>query len=202
MRAESNATTPLRLIVSGGIGSGKSTVLSMMRGLGVEVIEADRIGHAVLEPGGGAFEGVVENWPTVVRNGKVDRGLLATIVFSDEEQLRTLEALTHPHIAAAIQERVDAAGNGDVAVELPLNSDLLGEGWTRIVVDAGEGERLRRAVERGLGAEDVSRRMAAQPARAEWVVGADFVVDNSGTMHALEQAVADLLATLRRGTGF
>ena len=200
MRAENNVTAPLRLIISGGIGSGKSTVLSIMRGLGVQVIEADRIGHAVLEPGGGAFQGVVENWPTVVREGKVDRGLLATIVFSDKEELRNLEALTHPHIATAIRERVDAAGHSDVAVELPLKSDLLGEGWTRIVVDAGDGERLRRAVARGLGADDASRRMAAQPARAEWVAGADFVVDNSGTMHALEQAVTDLLATLRRGT--
>lgn len=197
MRPEGNVSIPLRLIVSGGIGSGKSTVLEILAGLGMHVIEADRIGHAVLEPGGAAYGDVASMWPAVVQEGTIDRGSLATIVFNDIEQLRLLESVTHSHIAAEILGRVRAAADSDIAVELPLSSDLLGDGWTRIVVDAPAPDRRQRAIERGLGADDVSRRMDAQPSQGEWSAGADLVVDNSGSIEDLEESVVELVAKLR-----
>lgn len=199
MRAEGNASLPLRLVVSGGIGSGKSTVLRVLEDLGVDVIEADRVGHSVLEPGGGAFESVVSTWPEVVQAGRIDRGMLATIVFEDIGQLRTLESITHPQIAAEIQRQVDGLGFRDIAVELPLASDLLGDGWIRVVVDAPVETRRQRAAGRGFSDLDVSRRMSAQPTRHQWLTGADVVLDNSGSISDLESRVAALLDRLRSG---
>lgn len=199
MRAEGNASLPLRLVVSGGIGSGKSTVLRVLEDLGVDVIEADRVGHSVLEPGGGAFESVVSTWPEVVQAGRIDRGKLATIVFEDIGQLRTLESITHPQIAAEIQRQVDGLGFRDIAVELPLASDLLGDGWIRVVVDAPVETRRQRAAGRGFSDLDVSRRMSAQPTRHQWLTGADVVLDNSGSISDLESRVAALLDRLRSG---
>lgn len=198
MRAEGNASLPLRLVVSGGIGSGKSTVLRVLEDLGLKVIQADRVGHSVLEPGGGAFESVVSTWPEVVQAGRIDRGKLATIVFEDVGQLRKLESITHPQIAAEIQRQVDSLSCRDIAVELPLTSDLLGDAWIRVVVDAPVETRRQRAIGRGLSNHDVSRRMSAQPSRDEWLRGADVVLDNSGSISDLETRVAALLVRLRR----
>ncbi len=199
MRPEGNASAPLRLVISGGIGSGKTTVLRILGTLGIQVIEADRIGHAVLEPDGAAFAEVAALWPGVVSEGRIDRPSLATIVFSDVEQLRRLESVTHPHIAAEIRNRVGALAEMDVAVEIPLDSDLLGAGWTRIVIDAPDADRGRRAVARGADPEDVSRRMTAQPDRDKWLAAAAVVVDNSGTIADLERNIEQMVVTLRAG---
>ena len=79
---------PVRLVISGGIGSGKSTVAARLRELGAAVIEADVIGHEVLEVGGAAHDAVAQRWPTVVTDGLIDRSALAEIVFADMAQLR------------------------------------------------------------------------------------------------------------------
>jgi dephospho-CoA kinase len=189
----------LRLIVSGGISSGKSTVVGLMARLGALVIEADRIGHDVLAPDGAAFGPVASRWPSVVRDGEIDRGLLAAIVFRDTEQLDELEAISHPLIRAEIARRVAAAPHRDIVLELPLASDLVGAGWTRIVVDAPDDLRMRRAVERGMAGDDVAGRMAAQPDRQRWATLADIVIDNSGTREDLEAEVHRVWATLADG---
>ena len=116
MRPEGNSETPLRVIVSGGIGSGKTTVLRLLERLGAVVVEADRIGHEVLEPGGASYDAVATRWPSVVVEGRIERSLLAAIVFSDLEQLALLESLTHPAIRDEIAIRVAAAWDRDVAL--------------------------------------------------------------------------------------
>ncbi|MCP3993946.1 MAG: dephospho-CoA kinase [bacterium] len=189
MRPDGNDRDPLRLLVSGGIGSGKSTVLEILQGEGVFVIEADRIGHEVLEPGGPAFESVSATWPAVVKNGRIDRGRLAAIVFTDPEALERLEAIAHPHIAAEIERRVAEAHERDIAVELPLRSDLVGSGWTRLVVETPMDLRLRRAVDRGMDESDAEARIEAQPDDVTWRAGADVVVDNTGSLEDLYEEV-------------
>jgi len=197
MRLEGNDKRGFRLIVGGGIGSGKSTVLRMMEQRGVVVIEADRIGHEILEPDGAAFAAVAARWPEVVVVGRVDRPRLAAIVFADTEQLRALEAISHPLIAAEIGRRVEAAGGDDVALELPLNADVVGSGWLRLAVVAPRNQRLERAIDRGMDGADVSRRIDAQPDREAWIDAADFVIENSGSLLDLEAAVDRVVATLR-----
>jgi dephospho-CoA kinase len=196
MRAEGNTRSPLRVIVSGGIGSGKSTVVGMMRVLGAVVIEADEVGHQVLEPEGPAFRSVAERWPVVVSGGRIDRARLASIVFTDSEQLALLESLTHPHIGAEIRRRVAEVPDQDVVVELPIATDLMGEGWIRVVVDVPNQLKLARSIGRGMSADDLANRMASQPDRSQWRAGATFVIENSGSVAQLEQEVVALWSDL------
>ena len=181
-----NTRGPRRVIVSGGIGSGKTTVLHVLERLGAIVIEADRIGHEILRPGGPAFEPVASRWPQVVVDGHIDRTRLANIVFTDPDELLALEAISHPLIAAEIARRVVAAGDRDVVVEMPVAAELLGPGWTRIVVAAPADLRVERAVARGLDREDVAGSIAAQPTSRQWAETADYVITNIGTVGDLE----------------
>lgn len=177
-------------MLAGPIGSGKSTIGSILAARGAVVIEADAIGHEVLEPGGAAHGAVAARWPETVVDGHIDRSALAAIVFSDERALSVLEALTHPHIAARIIRRAEDAGDRLVVVELPLTVDILGPDWPRLVVLASEAVRMERAVERGMERRDVLRRMAVQASEEEWRATADWIVRNDGTYAELEAAVA------------
>ncbi len=178
--------TPLRILLGGGIGSGKSVAGWRFDQHGATVVEADRLGHAVLEPDGEAFGPVCERWPAVVVHHRIDRGVLADIVFADREQLSELEALTHPPIINRISEI--AASADDVVVEVPLILDVPGR-WMKVFVDADKGIRILRAVDRGSEETDVRRRMASQPVQAEWLVWADEVIDNNGSADDLEKQI-------------
>ncbi len=177
------------VLLSGGIGAGKSEVGRRLGARGADVIDADRVGHEVLEPGGDAFASVAARWPQVVAAGRIDRAALGRIVFADPAELAALEAMTHPAIAARIAARVASSGRRVVVVELPLTVDLFGPGWVRVVVDAPEHVRRRRLAARGMAPADVDARLAAQPDRDEWLAAADYVVDNSGERDALEDEV-------------
>ncbi|MDH3606769.1 MAG: dephospho-CoA kinase [Acidimicrobiia bacterium] len=188
-----------RLILSGGIGSGKSAVGGLLSARGIPVIHADMIGHAVLEPEGEAFHPVSAWWPEVLVDGVIDRAKLAQIVFSDPKALEELESMTHPAIAARVLNLVEAHADAElVVVELPLLLPLLGEGWIRVVVDAPQETRRRRLAERGMGESDIDGRMAAQPTGEEWRAVADHVIDNSGTLAELEAEVGRLLEELQQ----
>jgi dephospho-CoA kinase len=184
------------IILTGGIGSGKSAVGRLFAERGATVVHADGIGHDILEPEGLVFREVADRWPQVVVEGRIDRRALGRIVFSDPDQLAELEALTHPAIRDRILELVDEAGDGPVVVELPILRDFLGEGWTRVVVDAPVEIRAARLRERGLADDEIEARLAAQPDRAEWLAAADHVIDNSGSLQDLERLADDLLGRL------
>ncbi len=188
-----------RVLLSGGIGTGKSAAAEILAGRGVPVIHADMIGHAVLEPEGEAFHAVSAWWPEVVVDGHIDRAKLAAIVFEDPQALKQLESMTHPAIAARIHNLVAAESDAAiVVVEMPLLLPLLGEGWTRVVVDASIEVRKRRLADRGMGPGDVEARMAAQPRPQDWLDAADFVVGNDGSLEDLEQEVDRLLEWLEK----
>lgn len=186
-----------RLILTGGIGSGKSAAAQILADLGAVVIEADRIGHEVLAAGGEAYEAVARRWPQVVRNGEIDRRGLGRIVFADHGQLAELEAITHPAIAQRIGRLVEAAGDRLVVVELPVTLGLPGSDWLRVVVDAPDELRRTRLRQRGLDDDEIDRRMSAQPSRAEWLSVADRVLDNSGDLDDLRSQVEKLFDAVR-----
>ena len=175
-----------RVLLGGGIGSGKSTATGILAALGAEVMSADRAGHRVLAPGGAAARRVAARWPEVVREGIIDRAALGQVVFSDPVDLADLEAITHPAIRAEIEARIAACDAPVIVVESPLPIELLGPGWCWVVIDAPDEVRIERLLRRGMDRVEIRRRIAAQPSRQEWLDRADEVIANHGDLGSLE----------------
>lgn len=190
---------PLRIVVFGGIGSGKSTFAALLAEQGATLIEADRIGHEILRSDGSAFPAVSGRWPATLVDGEIDRAALAAIVFNDPQQLAELEAITHPLIGDEIRRRAEDAAAYPVIVELPLTTPIVEETWTWVLVDAPRDVRLQRAIERGVAASDAAARMAAQPDDDEWHARADWIIPNTGSLDELAEAAVDLWGNLLRG---
>ncbi len=189
-----HVANPIRILLGGGIGSGKSAAGRELEQLGATLVEADLVGHTVLEPDGEAFAEVAAHWPSVVIAGRIDRPTLGRIVFADPEQLTELETVTHPAIIRHILEIASAPG--DLVIEVPLILDIRGT-WTRVFIDVEEPERVRRIVGRGGTVEDAVRRIANQPKRDEWIGWADRVIDNNGSLAALDAQVDALWRDLQ-----
>jgi dephospho-CoA kinase len=191
--------------LTGGIGSGKSTVACLMAERGAVVIDADAIARQVVEPGGPAYQGVVERFgPGVVAaDGTIDRPALAAVVFGDAEALADLNRLTHPAIGAEISRRLAEEAGGDrvVVLDVPL---LVEAGRRRpelaavVVVDVPEELALARLIEgRNMDPDDVRARMARQASRQERLAMADYVIDNSGGLDSLAQQVDRAMEWIR-----
>lgn len=179
-------------VIGGGIGSGKSAFGKILSEFGGLLIESDRIGHDVLEPSGAAFSDVAARWPVAVKDGVIDRATLGSIVFSDEEQLAELEAVTHPAIRRRIEELIERA-DAPVVLEVPVLVPFVeGDDVVHVFIDSSRDLRLERAVARGGGEADVRRRMLAQAARDEWLAWADRVIDNSGSPERLRVQAREL----------
>ncbi|MGO4601243.1 dephospho-CoA kinase [Terrabacter sp. 2YAF2] len=190
----------LRVGVTGGIGSGKSTVSRRLGELGAHVVDADAVAREVVEPGEPTLQGIRERFGEgVIRaDGSLDRGSLAAIVFPDRDALDALDAITGPAIASRVAGQRAAAPRDGVSVyDMPL---LVERGlWVHehltVVVEADVETRVRRLVEqRGLPEEDARHRVAAQATDAQRRAVADVVLDNSGTPDELERAVDALWA--------
>jgi len=175
-------------LVSGGIGSGKSVVRRVLAQANWHVVDADSVGHGVLDPQGPAFREVATRWPGVVVDGRVDRSALGRIVFADAGELDALEQITHPHIFGRIRNDIQGI-DAPVAVEIPLLRNPFGSEWRRIVVDSSDEERLARLEGRGMSEEAALVRMRAQPSRSEWLAEADLVIPNHGSVGELEETV-------------
>lgn len=182
-------------MLGGGIGAGKSTVRRFLDEAGVFTIDADAIGHSVIEPEGPAYAEVAARWPSTVVNGRIDRRSLAHIVFSDPGELSTLESMTHPHIFGTIRDLLEEV-YGVVVVEMPLLAEAPDGEWGRLVVDCDDRIRLQRAVQRGITEEEAKARMSVQPSRSQWLAVADLVVPNHGTEDDLRKTVTRLLPLL------
>jgi dephospho-CoA kinase len=180
------------IVIGGGIGAGKSSVLEIFGRAGFLVIGADAVGHEVLSADQDSGKAVMRRWPSAVVDGSVSRSTLAAIVFADPDELRELEGITHPAIRAEIVRRVEVS-NAHVALEVPVLGMFDEPEWYRLAILAPEDVRLARAVARGDNPDDIRARMAIQPSDEEWEEWADTVVDNSSsweaTGHALEPFV-------------
>lgn len=181
--------------LTGGIGSGKSTVSALLAQRGAVIIDADVIAREVVAPGGPAYQGVVDRFGAgiLLPDGTIDRPALAEIVFNDPAALAELNRLTHPVVGAVIAERMGAHAETDavVVLDVPL---LVESGRDNvaalIVVDCPEDVALDRLVRlRGMDPEDARRRMAAQASRDERRARADILIDNSGDLASLEAQV-------------
>lgn len=194
--------------LTGGIGAGKSTVAARLRAAGAVVIDVDAIGREVLAPGGAAEAAVVERFGRriLAPDGRIDRGRLAAIAFSDPSELAALEAISHPAINAELDRRLSELPDDslvvlDMAILIGsrLGRDLpSGRGYdTVVVVDAPEEVRVGRLVEqRGMSEADARARIAAQPTDAERHEHADHIISNAGDLDELGHAVRSLLQAL------
>lgn len=193
----------MRIALTGGIGSGKSTVSRLLEAKGAVIVDADAIAREIVEPGEPALGEIVEAFGAgvITSDGTLDRARLAGIVFADSEALARLNAITHPRIAARSAELLSAAPEGAVVVyDMPLLVEQGPQalaGWDAIVVvDAPDEVRLERLLARGMEREDATRRLEAQVGREERRAVADHVLDNSGDLSSLARQVDDLWALL------
>lgn len=192
--------------LSGGIASGKSTVARLLAANGATIVDADRIGHAVLARGGPAYQRVVARFGTGVlaEDGQVDRALLGAAVFADPQARRDLEAISHPLIYAEMARAIVQARRRDPEAVVVVDAPLLVEtGGAQtlgldalVVVAADPAQQLARAVARGTTPERVAAVIAAQAPMERKLAAADYVLDNRGTPEALAVGVDTLWADL------
>jgi dephospho-CoA kinase len=198
--------------LTGGIGAGKSAVADLLAEHGAVLIDADRIAREVVEPGGPAYQPLIDRFGPAILDAeaRIDRPALAAVVFSDAQALADLNAITHPAIGAEMARRQDAAAGTDavVVLDIPLLRAEHRETMSLdavVVVDAPVETALDRLVDiRGMTRGDAEARMAAQVSREERLAGADFVVDNSQDLEHLgnevERVWQGLLAARQAGT--
>jgi len=188
----------MKIGLTGGIGSGKSTVAAMLRELGAPVIDADLIGHEVYLPGTAGWQKVVDAFglDIVAADGSIDRKRLGAIVFGAPAQLARLNAIVHPLIAERAAERIAEEQAKHPGVPVVLEAAVLIEaGWNRLVdqvwlVVAQRGAVVDRLIlQRRLAPEAIEARMAAQLGDDERRRHADVIIENDGTLDELRQRV-------------
>jgi len=190
----------MRIIgLTGGIGSGKSTVAAMLRELGATVIDADEGARAVVAPGGSAYADVVAEFgaEVVLPDGAIDRQKLAGIVFADPERRERLNGITHPRVREWMAAQLAEAGTRGaelVVLDVPLLYESgLDAGLSGVVVVwATPEQQLERAVGRGGDRRDMAARIEAQMPLAEKRERATWVIDNSGPMEDTRRQVEEL----------
>jgi dephospho-CoA kinase len=184
----------VRIGLTGGIGSGKSTVSALLAERGAVVVDADRIAREVLEPGTPGLAAVVEAFGAdiLAPDGSLDRPALAAVVFADPGARARLDGIVHPLVRARATELAGAAPEGSVVVhDVPLLVET-GQGKAYdlvLVVEADPATRIERLVRRGLSEEDARARIAVQATDAARRAVADVVLDNSGTVEQLAEQI-------------
>ncbi|MDA8048203.1 MAG: dephospho-CoA kinase [Actinomycetota bacterium] len=193
--------------LTGGIGSGKSTVAAGLAARGAAIVDADAISREIMEPGGRAYGPVLEHFgPSILLDdGRIDRPALAARVFADADALARLNALTHPAIGEVMAERMAEAAEAApiVVLDIPLLNIATKDRFTFgaiVVVDTPVDVAVTRLVaQRGFSEEDARARVAAQMTREQRRALADVVVDNSGDRAALDAEIDRVWAWLAAG---
>lgn len=193
--------------LTGGIGSGKSTVGGLLKEFGASHVDADRVAHGIYAPGKPGYDAVLDRFGTSILddNGEIDRRLLGEVVFNDQESLRDLNDIVHPLVRAEVSlltdEAMDSSPVDTVVVEAALMSETGWTGgagvlWTVIADPNVVVARLREG--RGMSEDEVKLRMAAQLDNESRRRGASVLIENNGTLDQLRDRVealwADLLA--------
>ena len=191
--------------LTGGIGSGKSTVAKLLQDKGARLIDADVAARRVVEPGRPTLDALVERFggDILLADGGLDRAGLARIAFADEESTGALNAITWPAIVDEFTREIEASPEDAIVI---CDSPLLAEGGPGserefaavIVVETPRDVRLDRLVARGLARDDAERRMAAQASDDERREYATHVLDNGGDLESLAREVDEVWADLER----
>jgi dephospho-CoA kinase len=192
----------MRVGLTGGVASGKSTVSAILAELGAVVIDADLLAREVVARGTeGLAEVVAAFGPGVLTaDGDLDRPAMGALVFADQEKRRRLEAIIHPRVRVRGRElEAEAGADALVVHDIPLlvETGQPGSFDAVIVVDVPTEVQVQRMVGlRGLSPEEARARIAAQASREERLAVATHVVDNTGTLDDLRRRVAEVVAEL------
>jgi len=184
--------------LTGGIGSGKSTVAELFRKLGADIIDTDAVSHALTRNGAPGYQAIVAAFGSnyLQPDGSLDRGKLRSHIFSDPAAKHTLESILHPMIRAQVAQELTQACGPYAVIVVPLLIETGGYGdlvQRTLVIDCAEDEQIRRTMARSsLTAEEVRAIMASQATRAERLAVADDILTNSADQADLERQVAGL----------
>jgi len=180
--------------LTGGIGSGKSTVARLLSSYGAVLIDADVLAREAVAPGTPGLARVIEEFgaDVLAPDGSLDRPRLGALVFADPERLAALNAIVHPYVAARRAElAAEAPADAVVVSDVPLlvENGLQDDYDVVVVVDAPLEVQLERLRTRGLHEDEAQARIAAQASREERRAGADIVIDNGGDLESLRRQV-------------
>ena len=193
----------MRVGLTGGIASGKSLVAEMFAELGAQIIDTDVIAREVVEPGTPALEDIRRRFgnEVIAEDGRLNRGALRRLVFSDAVARKDLESILHPRIGEATRRQAaEVTGRYQVLVVPLLVGSPLRQFVDRIlVVDCDEKIQMERLLSRDAETAAQARRMiAAQASRNERLAMADDIIDNSGSLELTRQQVEALDTTYRQ----
>jgi dephospho-CoA kinase len=197
--SDSNTQPPLRIGLTGGIASGKSTVAEQFSKLGIPIIDTDIIAREVVAIGSPGIEEVRKRFGDSVidESGNLDRAALRKLIFLDDAARSDLEAILHPRIGAEVRRQAETVGGPYqiIAVPLLVNSQLLQFVDRVLVVDCEEDTQLERLLKRDAGTiGEAQRILAAQSSRAERLAIADEVITNDSDLQHLQDQVTALHA--------
>lgn len=193
--------------LTGGIASGKSTVAEMFAELGAYIIDADKVGHQMLDSSGSAYQKIVHYFGDEIldSSGEIDRKLLGALVFADAEKLKALNAIVHPGIVAEVDglaaRRAAAQPGTVILVDAALIFEAgIGGSFRKVIVTWCRPEQQieRLMAKTGFGREEAGRRIAAQIPAEEKRRLADFVIDCSGTEVETQAQVQELFPKLKQ----
>jgi len=195
----------LRYGLTGGIASGKSTVAAMLREYGFPVLEADKISHALIEPGGVAYEEVIARFGRTILDtgGKINRARLAVIVFRDREKLDQLNRILHPRVEEELLRQLSELEKSGAYAAAFVEAALIFEAGLHTKLDGvavawcQPEQQLARLTERGMSEAEALQRMAMQMPVEEKLAMAAEKIDCSGSIEETRSQVDALAAKLR-----
>jgi dephospho-CoA kinase len=195
----------LRVGLTGGIASGKTTVADLLAGLGVFVLDADAVAHSVMEPGAPAYDPVVERFGKSIldEDGRIVRRLLAQMVFHDREARLALNAIVHPEVMAEANRRIgEYAPHARTRISvfdaaLLVESGLYKQFHRLIVASCSRDTQIRRLLVRdGLSPSEAEARIDSQAPLTEKLAVADYVVDTEGTLRETRKQTEGVYSAL------
>lgn len=191
----------LTVALTGGIGSGKSTVGELFSQLGAVVVDSDQIARDVIERGTSGFDLLVANFGDgILKNGDIDRAAISAIVFSDPKKRELLEQITHPLIRSEFSKIVKSLPEEAIVVnQIPLLFESKGDYRFDyiITISAPQKIRIERLLKRGLSPTQIDQRIKAQASDTERESIADSVIVNDSDLASLTKQVEDIWSKLR-----
>ena len=195
----------LRLGLTGGIASGKSAVSAMLRELGFAVLDADALGHKLIEPGQAAYAEVIQEFGPLIADssGSIDRSKLGAVVFADRAKLDRLNAIVHPRVAEVILSQFEVWRRAGVRDAVFVEAALLVESGIHkkldglVVVWCTPEQQLERLVARGVSEAEGRRRISAQLPVEEKLRLATEKIDCSGSLEETRRQIEALAGKLR-----